>query len=174
MAYITVTVDTNIIKPAGIGGKPDALLAPWFEFGKGQKNVLTTTVQATGKTSMQFDSAEATGALLSYILGKGGTVDDAPIFIKMDTTKYATNVPEGISNHTYVNDAEETVTRTWADWHDATHTHMTAADGDKIVPGNSFGVELTSAELLILAADNSYTLYLGHEVGALLPTESGE
>lgn len=167
MARILISGPTTKVLSATLGGSPVAALKDWFDFAKGQGNVIARTIN--GVSSLEVDDDTVTMAPLLLALANGFTVEGAPVYIKMDTTKYATNVPEGISNRTYLNDAEETVIRTWAEWKDATHNHMTADDGDKIVPGNSFAKELTSAELLILAADSDYTLYLGHEVRALLP-----
>ncbi|MCA9340077.1 MAG: hypothetical protein KDA17_04155 [Candidatus Saccharibacteria bacterium] len=113
-----------------------------------------------------------TGVVLTAFLNAGGDVEDAPVFIKMSTATYAGNVPANIHERSYLDENDLEVVRKWSEWKDATHTHLDAADGDKIVPGNSWGYEFTSAELKALLAATGYTLYLDHEVNALLPPPS--
>jgi hypothetical protein len=161
MARVTIKGDSSKVMPATIGGNPHPALEAWFDFAKGQKSVVATT--DAGMSAIEIDSDTITMQPLLLALSQGFTVDDAPVFIKMSTATYAANVPMGISNRA----DEQGAVRKWSEWKDATHEHMNAADGDKIVPGNSWGVELTSNELAILAS-GGYSLYLAHEVGALM------
>lgn len=172
MARINISGPTTKILSATLGGSPVAALKDWFDFAKGQGSVIARTIN--GVSYLEVDDDTVTMSPLLLALANGFTVEGAPVYIKMNTTRYATGVPEGISNRSYVTgegEEAQTVIRTWADWHDATHTHMTAADGDKIVPGNSFGSELTSSELSILLAAE-YSMRLGHELGDWLPAAS--
>ena len=110
-----------------------------------------------------------TGATATAFLNAGGDIEDAPMYIKMSSSKYQANVPVGIRERTFMDEDENELNRKWSEWKDSNHEHMTAEDGDKIVPGNSWGVELSSAELKVLLGLTGYTLYLAHEVNALLP-----
>lgn len=110
------------------------------------------------------------GEDITIFLQAGGDVENAPVFIKMTPAKYNTAVPVGISNRSYTEAGSDTpIIRKWAEWKDSQHEHLTAEDGDKMVPGNSWGAELTSAELKVLIGLSGYTLYMTHEVNALLP-----
>lgn len=170
MARINISGPTTKVISATLGGSPVAALKDWFDFAKGQGSVIARTIN--GVSSLEVDDDSVTMSPLLLALANGFTVEGAPVYIKMNAARYATNVPEGINNRSYVTGEDaQTVIRTWADWHDATHTHMTAADGDKIVPGNSFGSELTSSELSILLAAE-YSMRLGHELGDWLPEET--
>lgn len=172
MARITVQAPETMTKPAAIGGSVDPLDAPirdWFDWAKGQKSVIAWTEGAV--SHLEVNSEDCNAATLSYLLGRGGDVHDAPIFVKMSSAKYQANVPVGIHEREVDDGQGNMVNRKWSEWKDATHNHLTAADGDKIVPGNSWGYELTSDELKVLLGLTGYTLYLAHEVPALLPVE---
>lgn len=93
-----------------------------------------------------------------------GLVDGLPVCIKMTPAQYAGDVPVGISNRL---DSEGSVIK-WSAWRDDTHSHMDANDGDKLVFGNSFGVELTSDELSVLLGEG-YTLMMAHEAPQYYP-----
>lgn len=166
MARVTISGPSIKVMPAELGGTPHTGLKAWFDFAKGQKSVIATTVN--GISAIEVNSEDISMAPLLLSLSQGFTVEGAPVFIKMTPTKYALDVPEGIRNREYLNADEETVVRTWVDWHDNTHEHMDATDGDKIVAGNSWGAELSSDELLVLLG-GGYTLYLGHEIAQFLP-----
>jgi len=115
-----------------------------------------------------------TGAIATAFLSAGGDIEEAPIFIKMSSSKYQQDVPVGIHERTFEDDDGNELNRKWSEWKDSTHEHLTADDGDKIVPGNSWGYELSSESLKALLALTGYTLYMGHEVSALLPVEDAE
>jgi len=113
------------------------------------------------------------GAAVVAFINAGGEVDDAPIYLKMAADTYESDVPEGIHNRTITELDESVTVLKWSQWRDANHEHMTAADGYAIVPGNSWGSELASAELKLLIAEG-ITLLLAHEVTAELPEPSIE
>jgi len=174
MARLTVEAPEATTKPIAVGGSADPLDEPirsWFDWAKGQRSVEAWTDD--GVSHLTVDSEDCAMSTLQYVLSRGGDVRDAPVFIKMSTATYAAAVPDGISNRTYTDDADVEQTRNWDKWKDSNHNHMDADDGDKIVPGNSWGAELTSDELKVLSADSDYTLYLAHEVSAVLPTPQG-
>jgi hypothetical protein len=169
---MTIKGATTKVLSANLGGAPVAALKDWFDFAKGQKNVIATTDHGISGVELNSEDVSISPVLLA--LSEGFTVEGAPIWIKMDTDAYAGEVPVGISNRSYTLIPEEgepqTIVRNWADWHDATHEHMDAADGDVLVAGNSWGSELASAELTVLLGAG-YTLLLNHEVAAHLPEE---
>lgn len=162
MTRILISGDENKVKSATLGGTPDAVLKEWFDWAKGQKNVVAST--ADGVTALEVNASDTAFSALAYAISQGFTVEGAPIFMKMDADTYAGEVPEGIRNRL---DAEDNVI-TWESWHDDTHHHMDANDGDKIVAGNSWGEELSSAELAILLGAG-YTMRLGHEIVDWMP-----
>lgn len=105
-------------------------------------------------------------------VGLGGIVTGFPCFIKMTLAQYALEVPAGIRGREYIDENEVTIVRTWSEWKDATHNHSDAADGlHKLVPGNSWGVELDGDEMAILAAAG-YTLLTPPQYLAELPSET--
>lgn len=162
---ITIRGPKSKLMPAVLGGDPSPVLQAWFDYAKGQRLVESYTEGGTQVLIIPSNSANADGIKLA--LSEGFTVEGAPLFILMDADTYAGQVPEGISNRTYDNDGVDVV-RTWADWHSPTHSHMDAADGRKIVAAASWGVELSSAELLALLT-LGYTMIMPHEVAAFLP-----
>jgi len=99
----------------------------------------------------------------------GGSVTDYPFYIKMSTATYAGNVPDGMPNRSYTDEDDNEVIRTWAEWKDATHNHFDADDGDKMVPANSWGVELTSTEMTLLNGLTGYELLTSAEFTSNLP-----
>lgn len=165
MARINITVNTALVMDTALGGTPDTTLKAWFDFAKGQRNVDAATFSDTGKSTLEINSDDTTMAPLNYLLSQGGDVENAPVFIKMSTATYGGEVPDGINNRV---DPSDSSVRLWSDWKDSNHNHMDAADGDKIVPGNSWGDELSSNELKVLLG-LGYTMYLAHEVPPLLP-----
>lgn len=169
MARITIEGPATKVMSANLGGAPDPVLFDWWDFAKGQQSVIASTDLAAGTSALEVNSDDCTAATLAYAIGQGFTVEGAPIFIKMTDAKYQQQVPVGIHERTYTDPEGNELNRKWSEWKDATHEHMDAADGDKIVPGNSWGQELTSAELSVLLGLTGYTLYLAHEVNALLP-----
>jgi hypothetical protein len=168
MAKITFQGPTAKIMPAEIGGTPHPVLRPWFDFAKGHGTVAVSTNTAVGQTTFTIDSVHVPSDVLNLALSEGFEAEGAPVFIKMSPATYATDVPVGIRNRSYEDESEQEIVRKWLEWFSENHNHMDAADGDKIVPGNSWGSELSSDELLILLGAG-YTLVLGHEVNALLP-----
>lgn len=173
MARMTITVPTAKILDSALGGKPDAQLKAWFDFAKGQRNVDAATYADIGKSVLTVNSEDSSTSAVLLALSKGGDVEGAPMFIKMTSSKYQQQVPVGIHERTYMDPEGNELNRKWSEWKSANHEHMDATDGDKIVPGNSWGVELSSAELKSLIALTGYTLVLGHEVKALLPEPEG-
>lgn len=103
------------------------------------------------------------------IVGAGMTVEGFPVWIKMSTATYAAAVPSGIPNRSYVDGQGNTVIRDWDEWKADGHEHMDAEDGDKIVPGNSWGTELTGAEAKILHDAAGYTLLTAVTLSDELP-----
>ena len=166
MARVTISGATALVTDELLGGTPHPQLKAWFDFAKGQKNVIATTQD--GISALEVNSEDISMAPLLLSLSQGFTVEGAPVFIKMNTATYNGDVPEGIRNR--IDPADNSV-RSWAFWKDATHEHMDAADGDKIVPGNSWGEELATPELLVLLGAG-YSMRLGHELGDWLPEES--
>ena len=166
MPRVTLSGPSSKVMSATLGGAPDATLKEWWDFAKGQKTVEATTDLATGTSTMIVESDDLNSGIISLAISQGFTVTDAPVFVKMSVATYANPVPDGLGNR----EKPDSSIRTWSEWHDATHNHMDATDGDKIVPGNSFGVELTSAELAVLLA-GGYTLLTASEVAAHLPSE---
>lgn len=113
-----------------------------------------------------------TQAVLSALLQIPNLViEDLDVWVKMSTAKYATAVPVGISNRTYLDETETEIVRKWNEWHSENNVHYDATDGDKLVPGNSWNGYLTHAELAVLAGLTGYTLYPAHEGAALRPAE---
>lgn len=123
---------------------------------------LVTKTSGDVKT-VTVDSTKVTMADMAISLAKGYAVEGAPTWIKMTLKVYAGDVPVGIGNRSTFDDKGAESVRTWADWHDEYHKHQDASDGDKLVAGNSFGVELTSDELKVLIS-SKYTLLLAHEI----------
>lgn len=164
MARITISGSTAKVTDTVLGGSPVATLKAWFDFAKGHNSVISKT--GNGISSIEIDDDSTSIDPLLLALSNGFTVEGAPIFIKMSTSKYNGNMPVGISNCTYTDDEGTEFVRTWTEWHDDTHEHFDATDGDKIVPGNSWGEELSSAELTKLLSLTGYTLLLGQEVNA--------
>lgn len=167
---ITIKGPQSEILPQGLGGpNPPKPIRDWFEYAKGQRGVESYTDGAMQVLTVPHDKVTTAGLMLC--LSEGFEVHNAPWFIVMDADTYAGEVPDGISNRTIETDDGETI-RTWADWHSPTHNHMDAADGRKIVAGASWGVELTSDEIVVLLGAG-YTLVLGADVSALLPDDDG-
>lgn len=113
-------------------------------------------------------------ARLVRFLTDGGNVQGAPMYIKMDATTYSTvPVPSELHRSTKIDPADpgSRLPRQWSEWVATNQSHIDAADGGKVVPGNSWGRALTKAEILVLDADTAYTLLLEHQVAAELPPE---
>lgn len=153
-------------------GSPELLYSPSFM----PLSLMAANTQAPGKLlddgRLEIKPTKitpVTGEAMTAFLNAGGDVEGAPVFIKMSGSKYQQQVPVGIHERTYTDPEGNELNRKWSEWKDATHEHMDAADGNKIVPGNSWGYELSSAELKVLLGLTGYTLYLAHEVNALLP-----
>lgn len=164
MSKVKISGPSSKVTPAVIGGDPHAVLLEWWNWSKGLDNTTAHADTSEGFVSLLVDSGGILGSHVALSLSQGFTVDGAPVFLKMDEATYTGDVPEGVGNRT---DADDVV-RTWEQWHDANHSHLDAANGDTIVPGNSWGVELTSGELLILL-QAGYTFLMPHEVSAILP-----
>lgn len=100
------------------------------------------------------------------IVQSGGEVEGLPIFIEMTSDFHTdTDVPVFVPNATYIDENEQTISRKWSEWKDATHEHHTI--GDKVyVPGASFGVELKGSVLAQLYGA-SYTLKTQPEFEAI-------
>ena len=165
MARMTIAGDTAKVTDALLGGSPVPALRAWFDFAKGQKNVIATTNDGISAIEVNSDDVSIAPVLLA--LSEGFTVEGAPICIKMTPAQYAGDVPEGISNRV----KEDGTVRKWNEWHaPVTHDHKNsgANDGDKLVFGSSWGFELTSAELLTLLA-GGYTLIMAHEAPQYYP-----
>lgn len=167
MARVTISGPTTKVSDPILGGTPVAALKAWFDFAKGQKSVIATT--NSGVSSIEVNSEDITIDPLLLALSEGFTVDNAPIFIKMSTVKYSGGVPVGISNRLKPDNS----VRQWSEWKDDTHEHISSTDGDRIVPGNSWGSELTSDELVVLLGLTGYTLLLGQDVAQYAPTQGG-
>lgn len=167
MARVTISGPTTKVTDPILGGAPVAALKAWFDFAKGQRSVVATTV--TGLSSIEVNSEDITMAPIMLALSEGFTVEGAPIFIKMSAVKYSSGVPVGISNRL----KQDNTVRQWSEWKDDTHEHISSTDGDKIVPGNSWGVELSSDELVVLLGLTGYTLLLGQDVAQYVPTQGG-
>lgn len=167
MARVTISGPTTKVTDPILGGAPVAALKAWFDFAKGQKSVIATT--SNGISSIEVNSEDITIDPLLLSLSEGFTVEGAPVFIKMSSVKYNGGVPVGISNRL----TPDNTVRQWSEWKDDTHEHISSTDGDKIVPGNSWGVELTSAELSVLLGLSGYTLLLGQDVAQYMPTQGG-
>lgn len=171
MATITFTGPTYKLADddltPGEGQVPDITLMKWFNLAKGHDGVSVSAPQ-TGVTRFKIDSSHIPPGILALSLSNGFTVDDAPTFFKMSQATYATDVPDGIRKRSYQDETEQTIVRKWSEWKDANHSHLTALDGDAIVPGNAIdGQETSSAELLVLLSAG-YTILLNHEVNSLL------
>ena len=168
MARVTIAGDTLKVSDPYLGGDPIPALKAYFDFAKGHSTVVSRTINGISSVELDHESMTIDPILLS--LSSGFTVEGAPIYLKMTPLIYVSQVPEGISNRSFMVEDQEVV-RTWAEWKDSVHEHMDATDGDKIVPGNSFGYELSSAELSILLG-LGFTMLLGSEVNQYRP--SGE
>ena len=166
MARVTISGDTAKVTDAILGGDPSPALKAWFDFAKGHTSVISKTVSGISSIEVDHDSISMSPLLLA--LSEGFSVEGAPVYIKMSPATYAGDVPQGISNRSYFDEEGTEFVRTWAEWKDGSHEHITAADDDMIVPGNSFGVELPSSDLFILMM-GGYTLLLGAEVNAFFP-----
>jgi len=103
------------------------------------------------------------------IVTAGLNVAGLPVWIKMSPATYTGDVPTGIPNRSYDDGQGNTVTRKWSEWKDSTHEHMDAADGDKIVPGNSWGSELTGSEAKVLYDLVDYELLTSVTLPSELP-----
>lgn len=128
--------------------------------------------EATGTdVSVHVDNSHPaiTIPLIAGWSAAGGSVSGYPVFIKMSTSTYTGDVMTGMPNRTYLDGNNVEQTRTWDEWKDSTHEHFDADDGDKLVPGNSFGTELTGAEIAALYADSDYTVLTATEFAAALP-----
>jgi len=161
MARVTISGDTKKVTDAILGGTPSIPLKSWFDFAKGHTTVISRTVHGISSVELDHENMSMTPILLA--LSEGFKVEGAPIYIKMSPARYAGQVPQGISNRSYFDETGTNIVRKWSEWKDAAHEHMTASDGDKIVPGNSFGEELPSDSLLALML-GGYTMFLGSEV----------
>lgn len=162
MTTITIRGPQSEILPHGLGGpNPPKPLRDWFEYAKGQDGVKSQIDGTMQVLTVPLRRVTTQMALLC--LSQGFEVHGAPWFIVLDAEVYVGPVPEGIHNRL---DADDTPV-TWADWHDSTHTHMTAADGRMIVGGNSWGEELTYAEVVALLSAG-YTLVLGADVAGMM------
>lgn len=167
MSIVHIEGPISKIIPATIGGTPHPILIDWWTTGKGLSNTKSFMSLLTGTAWIEVDSTALSQALVYLLLSEGFSVTGAAVFLKMSPETYDTEVPEGISNRIH---SDTDTVKKWSEWHDDYHSHIAATDGDKIVPGNSFGIELTSDELLILLL-SGFQFYLGHEIVNLLQTQ---
>lgn len=100
----------------------------------------------------------------------------APVFIRVPLASYEQPVPAGTESDpfphaTHVDEADQTVPTKWSQWRDEYHEHFAASNGDMLIPGNSWGVELTFEQGNILIAAGFTLLSPGEFKAALSPTE---
>lgn len=174
MARMTIIGPAAKVKSAILGGTPHPLLKEWFDWAKGQSSVVASSPAKEGTTQLEINSEDASMDAVKLALSEGFDVHNAPVFIKMSNSKYQVNVPVGIHEREVDDGQGNMVNRKWSEWKSANHNHMEAKDGGKIVPGNSWGHELTSDEIKVLLNLSGYTLYLTHEVGAQIAAAEAE
>lgn len=122
-------------------------------------------------TSKITDTSLADVATVIAWCSAGGEVENFPCFIRMTDTAYAKDVPEGIPERSYVNEAEETVIRKWSEWGSNEH--------NKWDTFNYFGAvysqtALTGSELTVIYDLPGVTLLTAAQYNAARPEESVE
>lgn len=110
---------------------------------------------ATPKRSQLYDNSMEFGAeiefleslgldLLMQIVADGIEIIDFPIWLKMPVTKLSEQVTAGLPNDGV----------TWAEWKDEHHEIIDLLDGNVLVLGNSFGVNLKGSEIKLIYDEN--------------------
>lgn len=121
----------------------------------------------------EVDNLEAANSnqIVRFLKG-GGNVDGADFYIKMPPANY---VGDDVLADLHRNDKRDPdnqgarIPRKWSEWKDDFHEHLDATDGDKVVPGSSWGRSLNKNEILAIDAVAEYSLLLPHEVVDFLP-----
>lgn len=97
--------------------------------------------------------------------------DQYPFFIKMSKAQLDNIVPQELPNSIKINVDETEVPVAWKDWHDSTHHFKYSNDGNEvIIAGNSFGKELSCADIKVVY-DNGYAVINTLEYKQLLATD---
>lgn len=117
------------------------------------------------------DSAVTLALVLGWVAA-GGTLTGLPTYFSFTDTAYARNVPDGVPNDMTSNDNDGEVKRTWAQWHDSTHSHLRIGNLT-YVPSNSFGTELDGDNIAQLHALSGVNAMLTADYVALLPSDGG-
>ena len=111
--------------------------------------------------------------LLTF-LNDGGNVDDLEIYIKMPVSNYTDDdVPNQLPRDSRPDPTDANPnrrrSRKWSEWKSRNHNHMDATDGEKIIPGSSWGRALNKRQILAVAANPAYTLLLQDDLADHLP-----
>ena len=110
------------------------------------------------------------------IVAAGGDVEGFPLFLELTEAKYATDVPDGITNRSVTDDEGNTTVLKWSEWKGANMTH--AEYGGKFyVPLNSnvpHGEHLKASEAVTLIGKAGYALKTTDEYRAIIAANSGD
>lgn len=104
------------------------------------------------------------------IIGIGGDVEDYPVFIELTDAVYNGQIPEFMPERTYLDEQDNEVIRTWAEYHDDSHTHETI-DSKHYIPSNSFGYNLNASVWVQLLSETGTDIKSIEEYQALFPSE---
>ena len=101
----------------------------------------------------------------------GGEIEDLPVFFSFTSTAYGKDVPEGFPERSYEDEEGNTVIRKWSEWKSPNHEHNVIGNLT-YVPSNSWGYELTGAQIVAFDALAGVNTLTADEYKALLPTET--
>lgn len=164
---ITVKGPRAEVLPQALGGPAGSLIRSWFEYSKGQDGIRSWVKNGVQIFEIDPLVASAPKEALLLCLGSGFEVHGAAWYIVMPPSLYATQVIEGM-NHRI---KEDEAVRVWSEWHDDNHNHMETPTGDMIVPGNSWGEELTFDEVKALF-EAHFDLILGLDVAGKMAEQT--
>ena len=163
-ALITIYGPLTKVVSSTLGGTPVPSIKDWFDLAKGDSKVVTDISLTTGTARMTCPLPAVSEGLRVLLLSEGFLLSSEPVFIEITPTVYMLPVPDYVPNHSVLDPTGTIETPiNWENWHDATHEHFDLTNGNKLVPGNCFGVELELDVVIKLQSDN-YILHSVHSI----------
>lgn len=175
---IKVTVPSQYIKPQLPDGQGGAVDNPMFAVAlyanmRGiHPQVLNGHTVLDGITDIRDFPIRPTAGTLSIeeILGIGGEVDGYPVFFELTPTAYAGDVPAYMPDRSYIDDNDNEVIRTWAEYKDDAHEH-TEINGKHYVASNPFGYDIPASAWIQADDETGITVKTVEEYKSILPSE---
>jgi len=164
MVKVTFTGDYNtFFRPENTPFKDLIHEAVW-------RGVKVDNVNGDGKLVVE-DISNLNLASYLGIASSGLVIDGYPVYIKMSSQTYASNVPDYLPEAVSLNDDLNVVNLTWANWKSPNHEHLKLDSGEYVVPGNSWGYELNSVDVIKLSNNKDYSIISREDFINLLPVD---